>query len=135
MGYMHTECNSNVWGVQQLLACASLQCKCIEKPALMCLVWSEVGCVVPCGRVVTFEGCTCGVPMSGVGSAQRSLRTPSLGSGRTTQGPSNLQSKVIFGRFRQLFPINAHEMAPRTTLGYPHEGSSVVTRKRSGMME
>jgi hypothetical protein len=30
-----------------------------------------------------------------------------------TQGPS--KSKVIFGRFRQLLAINAHEMAPRTT--------------------
>ncbi len=32
----------------------------------------------------------------------------------STQGPSNPQSKVIFGRFRQLFEMNAHKMAPST---------------------
>jgi hypothetical protein len=31
-----------------------------------------------------------------------------------TQGPSNPQSKVIVGRFRQLLAINAHKMAPST---------------------
>ena len=40
-------CNSDVWGVQQLLAGASLQSTRIEKRALICLVSSDVGCVVP----------------------------------------------------------------------------------------
>ena len=33
---------------------------------------------------------------------------------RTTQGPSNPQSKVIFGRFRQLFGDKCPKMAPST---------------------
>ena len=44
------------------------------------------------------------------------LRWERFGSTRreTTQGPSNPESKVMFGRFRQLLAINAHNMAPRT---------------------
>ena len=35
----------------------------------------------------------------------------------STQGPSNPQSKIIFGRFRQLLAINASKMAPRPPPG------------------
>ena len=44
------------------------------------------------------------------------MEIPDTGGLKTTQGPSNPQSKVIFGRFRQLSAINAHKMAPRTDI-------------------
>ena len=43
--------------------------------------------------------------------------TPRDGTPVATQGPSNPQLKVIFGRFRQLLAINAHKMAPRPPQG------------------
>ena len=45
-----------------------------------------------------------------------------------TQGPSNPQSKVIFGRFRQLLVINAHEMAPRTRRWLQERGRDTPTK-------
>ena len=42
------------------------------------------------------------------------LRNLGAGASAYTQCPSMPQSKVIFGRFRQLLAINAHKMAPRT---------------------
>ena len=48
------------------------------------------------------------------GGQETSNRLPNFLQRGTTQGPSNPQSKVIFGRFRQLLAINAHKMAPST---------------------
>ena len=46
----------------------------------------------------------------------------------STRGPSNPQSKVIFGRFRQLLGINAHKMAPTTTRRLQERGRDTPSK-------
>ena len=43
-----------------------------------------------------------------------SLYSGQMNLAQSTQGPWYPQSKVIFGRYRQLLAINAHKMAPST---------------------
>ena len=54
-----------------------------------------------------------GYASCGMGGLSEGLKVEGHRFRVTTQGPSNPQSKVIFGRFHQLLAINAHEMAPK----------------------
>ena len=90
-------------------------------------------CRSTCGGVsVSYER---GTPVRwqisrGLGDSQGGWIVPAhRGRGEgSTQGPSYPQSKVHFGRFRQLLAINAHEMAPRTRRWLQERGRDTHTK-------